>query len=59
MRTVLVRLFKEYAGYKAGQTMPVQEWKYYELKRDGICNLVAGSVSDHWEDIRRATDEEE
>ena len=39
--------------------MPVQEWKYYELKRDGICNLVAGSVSDHWEDIRRATDEEE
>jgi hypothetical protein len=41
MRILKVRFIKEYAGHKVGTVGNVLEPKYFELKKEGIVNLVA------------------
>ncbi len=45
-----VRLLKDYNGYKANNVVSMLESKYYELKKLGIVNLIAGNPyqSDTW-----------
>ena len=48
MRILKVKFIKEYEGFKAGSIIPMQEWKYFELKRLGLVHLVAGDVNELW-----------
>ena len=41
MRILKVKFLKEHAGHKPGTTGMVLEPTYYELKKQGIVNLVA------------------
>ena len=48
MRILKVKFIQDYEGFKAGTSIPMQEWKYFELKKLGIVRLVAGDVAELW-----------